>query len=393
MKFKICIVSPFIPPNFAGAGKRALNHAKYIAQNGHEVSILTTTKTNFSAKNLKVITIKMPKFHKKEGLWGVLFRFLYRPVLLIKMICVMLKNKFHVVHCISGGSWFSLLSILSGKILGAKVVTETTLVGSDDPITIKKNYLGFIKFKLFKLSDNIVNISPMLYETCLQANLKNEYCIIGNSVDISKFERVSNVRKNQLRTKLGLNKSSYIILYVGVIRERKGVDYLINMFNTINNSIDNAYLVLVGPLSKDSENLSYSNKIKKSIVDYNLEDKVLLTGEVSNVDEWMKASDVFVFASKREGFGTVLVEAMSTGLPVVTTNIPNITDYIIKNNFDGIIVSDDFDLAPNVIRLYKDKEFYDYVSNNAINTVLNRFSEKIIMGQYFDLYSNLMSKG
>jgi len=393
MESKLCFVSFRIPPDYAGAGKRVLNQAMFIAKRGYKVSILTTTVCNYNIKNLEVITIKLPEKYNHKGVIGKIFRVLYNPFFLIRLINIIRKNNFKIIHCIPWTSCLSLLSILASKLCGIKVIVETTLFGSDDPISIKKSRMGYIKFFLFKLADRVVNISPLLFESCLQVKMKSDKIfIIGNSVDTLKFTKVSIEEKKELRKELGISQFKHVLLYVGIIRSRKGVEDLIHMFNIVNKNMNDTCLVLAGPINKDNENIMYTDKIRKIVSDYGLNSKVIITGEIKNVDEWMKASDIFVFASKREGFGTVLVEAMSTGLPVVTIDIPKISSYIIKSNYDGIIVDDSKEMAENIIKLLQDKQLYDFISKNARDTVMNRFSQNIIMNSYFDMYNDLLKK-
>jgi L-malate glycosyltransferase len=390
---KICIVSRAIPPDFAGAGKRAFNQAKYIAQKGHKVALLTSTICNYNVDNLEILTIKLPIFYKNKGIYSKILRFLYNPILLLKIMVIMKRNKYEIIHCIPGNTLFSMLSVLAAKILIKKVITETTLIGSDDPISLRKSRLGFIKFYIFNLSDIIVNISPLLFEACKKAKINNnKLYVIGNSVNTSKFAKVSIQDKIKIRQKLGLNNYKSILLYVGILRPRKGVDSLIRMFNHLSKEIHDICLVLAGPIDKDEENILYTEQLRKIVNIYNLNSKVIFKGEISNVDEYMKASDIFVFASKREGFGTVLVEAMSTGLPVVTTKISKITEYIIKNNYDGIIVKNERELLSKVRMLLDDRQVYNFISMNARNTAKNKFSEDVIMKSYFNIYNNLLKE-
>jgi len=390
LKTKICIVSPVIPPDFSGAGKRAFNQAKHMAANGYKVTVLTATKNYQAFNNLDIISIVLPGYCKNKKITGVVVNTFYKPFLLIKILYVMKVYKFDIIHCFSANKWFSLLSILSAKLAGAKTITEVTLLGSDDPMSIKKSRFGSLKLKIYNLTDVIVNISPLLLEKSKEIKLNSKAYVIGNFVDTIEFSTITLVQKNKLREKLGLSPQDFILLHVGIIRERKGIKDLIDMFCQVNKLIENAKLVLVGPLSKDEENITYSLEIRMLIEKHNLKSKVIMPGEVNNVNEWMKAADVFVFASKREGFGTVLIEAMSTGLPVVAMSIPKITDFIIRNNYDGIIVENVLEFSNAVIKLYNDKEFYNFVAHNAVNTAKSRFRIDVIMNQYYDLYHEIL---
>ena len=103
----------------------------------------------------------------------------------------------------------------------------------------------------------------------------------------------------------------------------------------------------------------------------------------------MQISDIFLFASEREGFGNVLIEAMSTGLPVVAKKIEGITDFIIDNKYNGYIAQSKQEFIESINRLLANKDHYNTVSSNARETVVEKFSNEKIMEQYFNLYNNL----
>ncbi|HLR41691.1 MAG TPA: glycosyltransferase family 4 protein [Pseudogracilibacillus sp.] len=391
MKPKICIVSPYIPPDFAGAGRRSYNQACYLAEQGYEITVLTTTKVNAKKKKLDINTVNIPFFYKSKGFLSKIMRIIHLPVLLFNIYKIIKSKKIDIVHCIPSQPWFCLLSILAAKLNKSKVVTETTLYGSDDPITIRNSRLGYIKYKLINLSNKIISISPLLHEACKKTTIdKSKLAIIGNSVDTIKFQKVDSEEKINLKKKLGLSINKKVLLYLGIIRPRKGIEQLIHMFNSLTKQEDNICLVLAGPLKKDKENILYSKKLKQIIEGYNLESKIIFTGEINNASEYLKASDIFLFASKREGFGTVIIEAMSSSLPVVTYDIPKITEYIIENKKDGVIVENETEMINYVKKLLRNPNFYNTVSSNARQTILNRFSEDVIMKQYIDTYNNII---
>jgi glycosyltransferase involved in cell wall biosynthesis len=194
-----------------------------------------------------------------------------------------------------------------------------------------------------------------------------------------------------LRTRLGFKQNLTIILCVGAIIKRKGIDLLIKSFAKYSNKYSNTILVLIGPTADDKENLQFYNKMKKLANNLNVEKYIVFTGTRDNIDEYMKASDLFVFLSRNEGFGTVLVEAMSAGLPVVALNIPGITKYIIKNRIDGIIIrnKNPDKIALEIEALLNNYDLYESISVNARKSAINRFSTKIIDKQYEQIYDKI----
>src|SRR5699024_6905441 len=134
----------------------------------------------------------------------------------------------------------------------------------------------------------------------------------------------------------------------------------------------------------------YSKKLKQIIDGYNLESKIRYTGQINNASEYVRARDSFLLASEREGVGTVMIVAMSSSLPDVTYDIAKITEYIIENKKVGMIVENETEMINYVKKLLRNPNCYNTVSSNARQTILNRFSEDVIMKQYIDTYNNII---
>ena len=128
--------------------------------------------------------------------------------------------------------------------------------------------------------------------------------------------------------------------------------------------------------------------MKNRCQELNIADRVIFTGLVDNVDEYMKSSDLFVFLSKREGCPNVIIEAMSTGLPVIALNISGVTEDIICDGIDGIIVSEENPkiIATVIEKIIKNRVLYINISKNARETAISRFSTEVIDQEYWSVY-------
>ncbi len=127
------------------------------------------------------------------------------------------------------------------------------------------------------------------------------------------------------------------IVCVGNIERRKRTHHIVEIANILKNSFPVLqYDIVGGELDK-----AYSEEIKEQISNYNIGLIVKLYGRVD--DETLKSlyqkASLFVFPSSYEGYGMVLVEAMSNGLPVVAYNNSAIP-YTIKNDYNGVVVED-----------------------------------------------------
>lgn len=134
-----------------------------------------------------------------------------------------------------------------------------------------------------------------------------------------------------------------LLVAVGRLSEAKDYPTLIRAFARVRQRID-ARLLVVGEGDRRGE-------IEALISDSGVSADVDLVGHLDNPLPWMKAADLFVMTSKREGFGNVLVEAMATGTPVVSTDCPHGPAEILENGKWGklVPVGDDQALADAIV--------------------------------------------
>lgn len=391
---EIGIISPYIPPSYAGAGKRALSQAKYLANQGFKVIFITVTKTIEQYQNLELVTIHLPEFYGEKNSIGKICRLIYHPLLFIKMWKTVSDNNFKLLHCIPSLSWPTYFAAIAAKCRGVKIVVEPTLAGANDPLSVRNSFLGILKFLIFNFADAIVNISPQMEYYSKKAGLaEHKLYLIPNGIDVDKFSPPTEKEKNDLKNKLGLSNYRYVFIYAGIMRPRKGVSDIIEAFKLARMEMSSSCLLLIGPADKDRESKEYYRALQEQVEKDALKNKVIFIGEVENVEEWLKSSDVFLFASRREGLPNALIEAAGTGLPVVAMEIPKVTDFIIdQKNESGIIVDDVGKFSKAIVKLVSDKDYYDKVSRNARKRAVSCFSNKVVMGKYEKLYKKLLSE-
>lgn len=163
----------------------------------------------------------------------------------------------------------------------------------------------------------------------------NKYMIWRNSIDTSKFVFNSNVRKN-LRKKYNISEDTIVIGSVGRISYQKNPERIVDIFKKIIDKNNNVCLFMIGTGELEE-------KILKMIEEYGLINKFYHINNVSNVNEYMQMFDLFLFPSRYEGLGIVLIEAQAAGLKCfASSNVPQevkITDLVTYINLNE---SDDY---------------------------------------------------
>lgn len=387
MPKRIAIIARNMPPLYGGGGMLARTLAISLAEHGYKITLLTDTPNPAPIPGCHIASpysiarsggrIKRGVRRIKEYSW------------LSKQIN---SGDFDLVYAVSAQA-FTLSAVHIAHRHGIPAAFETSLYGSDDLATISRHRLGFLLRRFFLSADKIVNISPLLEQVCVSAGVpKDKLRLIPNPINEAAFRPPIPGEKLRLRTSLGLPESSIILFSAGAISFRKGHDRLARIFDRITKTHDHIYLVLAGPLNQDKDSSDLYNDISSQMEKSGIRGKVAFPGMVNNVDQWMRASDIFVFASRREGFGTVFTEAMASALPIVAYKIDGITDYIFGVNSDRYIVDDEDKFISALISLIESESERSSYANLLRNRYNSTFSLPTIMQLYENLFSELLSE-
>ena len=189
---------------------------------------------------------------------------------------------------------------------------------------ISKIFFKTIDKIIFFLSHNVLVDSPsqkkFLLDQNIISNKKSTVLLKGSvgGVDTSRFKFNKSIRL-KLRKKLLISKNTFVFLYLGRINKDKGVVDLVKAFERIQNNHD-VKLIFVGPV--EDKKILKSLKYKKKILHFDFS---------SNPENWFSLADILCLPSYREGFGTVVIEAASSGIPALCSNIYGLKDSIINH--------------------------------------------------------------
>lgn len=153
-------------------------------------------------------------------------------------------------------------------------------------------------------------------------------------VDLRRFDprRFDEQDRNRLRAKLGISGDASVFLFVGRIASDKGVHELLDAFAKIRAEGYDAVLVLAGPLNEEcGGEASISGEELRS------RESVHYTGFCDEPERLLSITDVLCLPSYREGFGTVVIEAASMGVPTIGTRIVGLVDAV-KDGETGLLV-------------------------------------------------------
>lgn len=159
----------------------------------------------------------------------------------------------------------------------------------------------------------------------------DRFIVLNNAIDTDLY--VYNPEKREsIRKKLGVLPDTVLIGHVGRFTYAKNHEYLLSVFKLLADKRPKIKLLLIGDGELRAE-------IENMIVSYAMTDRVILTGVINNVAEYLQAMDVFVFPSRFEGLPVSAIEAQAADLPCLISN--TITDEVIVTDNVKVLPIDD----------------------------------------------------
>lgn len=189
---------------------------------------------------------------------------------------------------------------------------------------------------------------------------KDVYHIDGIGFDSEKFISTETDRKKK-RAELGISDEDIFILSVGELQSRKNHEPVIRAIGQINDKRIKYVICGWGELKDHLLNVAK---------EVGIADRFILTGHRYDIPEILKCADIFVHPSKREGLGIAALEAMAAGLPMITSNIQGIKDYITDGVTGFSCDPDDIDAYKKAIEtLIRDENLRKQMISNSKETI------------------------
>ncbi len=188
---------------------------------------------------------------------------------------------------------------------------------------------------LARVTDVLITINHEDYDLARRKFKTRVEYIPGVGIDPSKFDfKFTKADKTKLRKSLGLNDSDFVMIYPAELSKRKNQTMLIKVMDILVRSTPDIHLLLPG---KDGLK-GYHAKL---IADKGLERSIHLLGYRTDIPQLLKAADISVSTSYQEGLPMHVIEAMMTGLPVVSTRCRGATELIVDGENGYLIHFDD----------------------------------------------------
>lgn len=380
---KILQVIQFFSSNHGGSAVVPYELSKNLQKRGHEVTVLTT---DFQLNNDFIDSlegVEVIPFHCQLNIGGLLVSPSINKYLNENIA------KFDIIHMHNFRTYQNIIVYKYAKKYNIPCILQAH--GSVSRIVEKKSlkYIYDVSCgnRLLKSVSNVIAVSNVEVNQYLQMNVPLEkVVIIPNGIDIGSFSNLP--KKGSFRAKYHINQK-HMILYLGRLHERKGIDFLIRSFAELLTEMDNVILVLAGP---DDGHL---NKAKSIVEELSLDDKVKFTGFISSAEklEAYMDADVLVYPSVLEIFGLVPFESITCGTPVVVTDDCGCGEFIKKANCGYLVTYGDIiDLKYKIRQILENPDIGSKFVENGNKYITSNLTWPLICKKIETLYENCIHK-
>lgn len=360
-------------PTFGGSGVVATELGLELSKKGHEVHFITYSqpvRLDLLSHNVHFHEVNVPEyplFHYQP----------YELALSSKLVDMVKLHKIDVLH-VHYAIPHAYAAYMAKKMLheeGIELPIVTTLHGTD--ITLVGShpfYKTAVEFSINK-SDAVTSVSQSLKDDTLRLfNITNDIQVVPNFIDMERHVgHFTDCQRAMLAS-----DNERVVTHISNFRKVKRIEDIIHIFYNIQNEIP-ATLMMVGegPEKEPAELLCER---------LGIEDKVKFLGNSSEIDKILCFSDLFLLPSETESFGLAALEAMASGVPVISSNTGGIPE-VNKHGMSGFLsnVGDIDDMTKNALHILKDNNTLETFKTNAKNEA-SLFDIHAIVPKYEEIY-------
>ncbi len=250
-----------------------------------------------------------------------------------------------------------------------------------------RQYNG-IKFLPYKIADCFLSMFTD-FIICCSEELKQDI-VKSERLSLRKIVSIENcidrgmyqvkVDREEIRKKHGI-KEEIVLILVASLKAGKGHDYFVDVLKAIKDEGHNVKCFFAGdgPLR---------NALYRKCSDMKLSENIIFLGNINNIADYLNASDLFVLPSFSEGLSIALMEAMTIGLCVITTDVGSNAD-LVKTGFNGtLVLPGDVDGLEKALRYYlRNRQLIKSFGENSKSIIEARYSSADrYVRQYYELW-------
>ena len=383
------VIPSYIPAYQIGGPVKAVHDlCRALVLRGLEVFVLTTTA------GLGKVPGPFPYQNKIDGV-----EVSYFPIGLFKRynyaygIARAIWNKvsrYDLVHIHSVFSYTTLVACIACHRSKVPHILNPWGALDNDMINLKNRmakiaYIRVIEKNNLKGVSAIQVLSDYERRKLQELGFSQKIEIIPPGLDLSEY----NKQKDILRIRYPELKDKKIILYLGRIHPKKGIEILLEAFSQVIIARDDAYLVVAGPIDDYAKRMISFVKEKSP-----LNKRVIFTDILLGIDKVgaFHASDIFVLTSYGENFAIAALEALACGVPVVLTKEVGLSSDVEEYGAGFIVKQGVLEISEAIEKLLSNPNLREAMSLRGKSLVRERFNSDVITNKVIALYESVINR-
>ena len=376
---EIAFIAPDVTPE-TGPGRVNVSLLERICED-HQVSLLSHTVKGIDLSRIKYYQVPAIK---RKNVWGCI-TFMVSSTIIFTVLSLLRKKDFDIIHSADYSCSFSADVITShfcereGIHLEKASIINIPHKGALRKLKaldhrIYRKFRAFLEWVTFGRNSSKVRIvvSQRMKEQFVRhyGDAAKGILVIPNAADLKIFTPANQpLYRDRIRQKHGISHNDLVLIFAGGDWERKGARYLIEALSLLA-STDVKLLIVGSGDEKFYGQLAEQKQVRE---------RIIFVPHSSILYQYYVASDIFVFPTIYEPFGLTIVEAMASGLPVITSRSAGAAD-LITDGVDGLLLnepSDINDLATKIDLLLSNAELRKTMGERARKTAEKHSWERV----------------
>lgn len=282
------------------------------------------------------------------------------------------------------------------KQCGVAVLCSVTQFPAWTQKPVKRLFRRRTYQRIFNEFDAVVVNSEAIEEVLREIGVTTRIEYIPNGVNLERFHPCRSNEERQsaeaLRDRFGIPAGDAVIAIVGAVMPRKGSDEIIKAWRLVLTEYPATHLLFVGPRA-DTHNprlKSFRLEIANLIETSGAGDRIHFAGVVDDVESYLRASDIFILASDREGTPNSVLEAMASGLPCLITPYSGISPSIGQAGQQYQLVErNPKAISTALLALLKNPDLRGTQGARGQQFVVENFDQNLTLDRYVALYEEL----
>lgn len=411
-KLNLCLAAPSFFPTYGGAQLRFLRYLPGFRTRGINTHIVTGTPTanehtepehteqwrdrdvgailkSETPDGTPVHRVRLPD--DKGWRRSVLFN---RTV---SGYCQQPAFRADVLQLVTGLRPITIPWIRRLRARGIAVTYAVTIApGKPSSLVHKRMFRNWSDRLLYNQLDCIITNNTPLRDIIRDTGIKTPVEVIPNGVDLQRFHPpMDNSERRGVRQTLGLSDKDFLVTTIGAVIPRKGGDLLLESWLQVIKRFPSAHLLLIGPRT-DLQNpklAEFRDRLEALRQASGAPGNIHFTGEVPDVEEYLRASDLFVLPSQREGMPNSVLEAMASAVPVVITPFIGLSDDLGRPGQEFLLSSfDQQDLSAAMTAILTSAEKRAALGDSGYQWVTSRMDRELALDRYAQVYRQLAAR-